>query len=50
MRSHQIDVHQTLTQEAAKTLAQVLVSAQGIKTPVLVKVVSPSLDHTVLLE
>lgn len=45
MPLHQIDINHTLTQEAAKSLAQILISAQGIDTPVTVKVVTPSLEH-----
>ncbi|MEK8215466.1 hypothetical protein [Paenibacillus sp. FSL L8-0463] len=47
---HQIDINESITQEAAKTLAQILISVQGIKTPVMVKVVLPSVEHMVLLE
>ncbi|MEC0168623.1 hypothetical protein [Paenibacillus graminis] len=50
MQLHQIDINQTITQEAAKTLAQILISAQGIKTPVIVKVVLPSIEYTALLK
>ncbi|WP_164848742.1 hypothetical protein [Paenibacillus sp. DCT19] len=50
MHSHQINVQQDISQQAAKTLAQVLISAQGIDTPVLIKVASPSLEHTILVE
>jgi hypothetical protein len=50
MRTHQIDVKQTLSYEGAKTLAQVLISAQGVKTPIQVKVVSPSQEHSVFLD
>lgn len=49
MRLHQIDVNHTITQKAAKTLAQILISAQGIKTPVQVKVVSSCEEYRFLL-
>jgi hypothetical protein len=47
---HQIDVNEPITKEAAKTLAQILISAQGIETPVMVKVVLPSAEHIVYLD
>ncbi|MHA6530150.1 hypothetical protein [Paenibacillus sp. BAC0078] len=50
MQLHQIDIKQTITHEAAKTLAQILISTQGIKTPVVVKVVLPSIEYVALVE
>ncbi|MGE6576236.1 hypothetical protein ACQKFM_15070 [Paenibacillus xylanexedens] len=50
MRLHQININYTITINAAKTLAQILVSAQGLKHPVQVKVVSPTTEHLVLLD
>lgn len=47
---HRIDIGMSITQEAAKTLAQILISAQGIKTPTKVKVVHHSEEHMVLIE
>ncbi len=50
MRLHQIDVNHRITQKSAKALAQILISVKGIKTPVVVKVVSSSIEYTVFLE
>ncbi|WP_339194528.1 hypothetical protein MKY95_23055 [Paenibacillus sp. FSL P4-0176] len=49
MKTHRIDVSQSINQEIAKKLAQILVSAQGVSTPAYVTIVSPTTEHTVII-